>query len=237
MSETEPKLETPTKGARRSGVLRALALVVALSAIGGLAIQFTATFEHTGSIGASVWILLRFFTIIANILVAMVFAGVAAQAPRFGSPRVLGGIALIILLVATVYQILLRGTLQQNGTEKLADLFLHSVTPLLVLVAWAIYAPKGGLRFRDPPIWATVPILYLGYALARGARDGIYPYPFLDVGRIGWAQTAINAAAIAIGFLVVGFVMVWFDRRLGVRAARVPFSRRREKVAPRGGDG
>ena len=191
--------------------------MVAASAIFGLAVQFTATFEQTGSIGASLWILLRFFTIIANLLVALVFAGVVLRRPRFGTPRVLGGTALIILLVATVYQILLRGSLQQNGTEKLADLFLHSVTPLLVLVAWALYAPKGGLRYRDPLTWATIPIFYLGYALARGARDGLYPYRFIDVGRIGWAQTGINAVAIAIGFLLVGVVMVWFDRRLGGR--------------------
>ena len=200
-----------------AGVPQALALVVASSAIFGLAVQFTATFAQTGSIGASVWILLRYFTIMANLLVALVFAGVAARRPRFGSPGVLGGTALIILLVATVYEVLLRGTMQQNGTEKLADLFLHSVTPLLVLVTWVLYAPKGGLTYRDPLLWATVPILYLGYALARGTRDGLYPYAFIDVGRIGWAQTGINAVAIAIGFLLVGVVMVWFDRRLGGR--------------------
>ena len=188
-----------------------------LSATGGLAIQFTATFVHVGSVGASLWILLRYFTIIANLLVALVFTGVAARRPPFGTPSVLGGVTLIILLVAIVYQILLRGTLQQNGTEKLADLFLHSVTPLLVLVAWTFYAPKGALRFRDLLLWAAIPILYLGYALVRGARDGLYPYPFIDVGRIGWAQTGINAGAIAIGFMLVGFVMVWFDRRLGGR--------------------
>ena len=217
MSGTTPLAETP-KGMRRgAGVPRALALVVALSAIFGLAVQFTATFAQTGSTGASLWILLRYFTIIANLLVALVFAGVALRRPRFGSPGVLGGITLIILLVAIVYQVLLRGTLQQNGTEKLADLFLHSVTPLLVLVSWALYGPKGGLRYRDPLAWAAIPILYLGYALARGARDAIYPYPFIDVGRIGWAQTGINAALIAIGFLVVGVVLVWFDRRLGGR--------------------
>ncbi len=218
LSGTPPLSKASTKGMRRhAGVPRALALVVALSAIFGLAVQFTATFAQTGSIGASLWILLRYFTVVANLLVALVFAGAALGRPRFGSPRVLGGVMLIILLVATVYQILLRGTLQQNGTEKLADLFLHSVTPLLVLVAWAFYAPKGGLRYRDPLAWAAIPILYLGYALLRGARDGLYPYPFLDVGRIGWAQTGINAVVIAIGFLGTGFLMVWFDRRLGRR--------------------
>ena len=208
----------PARGEhRRVGVPWALALVVALSAVFGLAVQFAATFAQTGLVGASLWILLRYFTIVANLLVAVAFVGVALRRPRFGSPRVLGGTTLIILLVAAVYQILLRGALQQNGTEKLADLFLHSVTPLLVLVAWALCAPKGGLRYRDPLLWATIPISYLGYALARGARDGIYPYGFIDVGRIGWSQTGINAVAIAFGFLVVGVTMVWFDRRLGAR--------------------
>ncbi len=217
MSGPTPLAETSRGRRLGAGVPRALALVIAASAIFGLAVQFAATFAQTGSIGASLWILLRYFTIIANLLVALVFAGVALRRTFFDSPRVLGGTTLIILLVATVYQILLRGTLQQNGTEKLADLFLHSVTPLLVLVAWALYAPKGGLRTRDPLLWAAIPISYLGYALARGARDGLYPYPFIDVGQIGWAQTVINAVAIAVGFLVVGVVMVWFDRRLAGR--------------------
>ena len=204
-----------------SAVSRAFALLVALSALFGLAVQFGATFAATPSVPATVWILLRYFTIIANILVALAFAGIATRRPGLRAPVVEGGITLTILLVAIVYQILLRGTLIHTDTEKLADLFLHSVAPALVLVHWVMCAPKGRLRWRDPLLWAVIPILYLLYALARGIADGIYPYPFLDVGRFGGIAVAINAVVIAIGFLGAGFALVWFDRRIGGRARAI----------------
>jgi hypothetical protein len=52
----------------------------------------------------------------------------------------------------------------------------------------------------------------------RGAVEGQYPYGFLDVGKIGWMATAINATAIAVGFLLTGYLIVWLDRRLAREA-------------------
>ena len=49
------------------------------------------------------------------------------------------------------------------------------------------------------------PLAYFTYAIARGASDGRYPYPFMDVGKIGAVQTALNAAAIAAAFVIAGF--------------------------------
>jgi hypothetical protein len=42
--------------------------------------------------------------------------------------------------------------------------------------------------------------------------DGRYPYPFLDVGKIGWLQTALNAGGIAMAFILAGLLLVWVDR-------------------------
>ena len=63
---------------------------------------------------------------------------------------------------------------------------------------------------------------YLAYALARGRLDGRYPYPFIDVSRIGWRQTALNVGGIALGFIICGFVLVWIDswRPLGSKRGR-----------------
>ena len=108
----------------------------------------------------------------------------------------------------------------QTGQEKLADLFLHGVTPALVVLFWLACVPRGGLRPRDVGPWAAAPLLYFAYALARGAADGIYPYPFLDVPRIGWAATALDAALIAVGFLTAGCGLVWIDRRLAPQSKR-----------------
>jgi hypothetical protein len=59
-----------------------------------------------------------------------------------------------------------------------------------------------------------VPLLYLLYALLRGALSGIYPYPFLDATRIGWTRVTLNAGAIAAAFILVSFLLVAFDRRV-----------------------
>jgi len=91
------------------------------------------------------------------------------------------------------------------------------VTPLLTALFWLVFAAKGGLGRGDPLYWAALPLAYLAYALARGAIDGVYPYPFIDVAAIGWARTLANSAGIAVGFLAAGYALVGVDWVLGGR--------------------
>ena len=207
---------------RRGEVPRAsrfFATLVALSAWFGLAVQFDATLQAHGSVATALWVLLRYFTILVALAVALTFTALALRR-RPVSLALMGGVTLNILLVAVVYRLLIAGTLVQTGQEKLADLFLHGVTPVLVLLFWFVGAPRGGLRLRDVGPWAAAPLLYFAYALARGAADGIYPYAFMDVPRIGWAATALNAALIAAGFVAAGFGLVWCDHWRGRRSPR-----------------
>jgi hypothetical protein len=51
--------------------------------------------------------------------------------------------------------------------------------------------------------------------------DGRYPYPFMDIGKLGVGPTLFNAAAIALAFIVAGLAMVWLDRRLLGRTGEV----------------
>ena len=194
-----------------------LAALVALSAAFGLAVQFGATLSAQGSAPTALWILLRYFTVWVNGAAALCFTAVASRRPV--SPALLGGLTLNSLLVAAVYHLLLAGTLVQTGPERLADLFFHSVTPTLVLLHWLLRVPRGALRYADVAPWAAAPLVYLAVALLRGAADGMYPYPFLDVARFGGAAVARNAGGIAAGFLVAGTALVWLDRRLGGQAA------------------
>jgi hypothetical protein len=85
------------------------------------------------------------------------------------------------------------------------------VTPILVPLFWLVFAPKGRLTFRDPWIWAILPLVYFIYALVRGTLGGRYAYPFMDVAQLGWPQTLINGALIALGFVATGFALVWLD--------------------------
>ena len=194
---------------------RLAAALVALAAWSGLAIQFAATLGITGSAGKALFVILRYFTILTNLLVALVMTGLALG--RRVSPFVLGGTAIAILLVGIVYMLLLRGLVELSGGAVLADTMLHKIVPPLVAAYWLAFASKGGLRWIDPALWSLYPLAYLGYALVRGAYEGRYAYPFIDVAALGPTRTAINCLAIAAGFIIAGLLMVALDQLLARR--------------------
>lgn len=191
---------------------RLTAAGIAVAAWAGLGIQFAATFGQNGSIAETLWILLRFFTVTTNMLVALLFTAIALRRPV--SPRMIGGVVLAIMLVGVTYMLLLRGLLDLSGGARLADTLLHKVTPVIVPLWWIAFARKGALRQYDPLLWAVYPALYLPYALARGLAGDIYAYPFINLEKLGWAQVITNCAVIAAGFILVGYALLWMDRRL-----------------------
>ena len=201
-----------------SRTARIMAAAITLTALIGFAVQFHASLERLDSVAETTWVVLRYFTIIANLLVAVVFAGIAAGRARFAAPSLLAGVTLAILLVGVVYGLLLNGLLELSGGDKLADLLLHKVTPVLVPLWWLAFAPKGLLNGRDPWRWTILPVIYLAYALARGALEGVYAYPFMDVPKIGWLRTEANALLMGVGFLAAGYGLVWLDKLIGRRA-------------------
>ena len=72
-------------------------------------------------------------------------------------------------------------------------------------------APRARLKRSVPLWWSLYPLAYFGYALGRGAIDGRYPYPFMDVTKLGWLQVGLNAGGIALAFILGGVVLVWID--------------------------
>lgn len=193
-------------------IARMAAAIVALVALAGLVVQFAATLDQTGSVAGTLWTLLRYFTVLTNLLVALAFGWVAIGGRPH--PRRLAGVMLAILLVGIVYGLLLRGLLTLSGGALLADTLLHKVTPVLVPLWWIAFAVRGQLRWRDPWGWTLFPALYLPYALLRGMAEGRYAYPFIDVAKIGIGTVLVNAVLIAMGFVAAGHALVWIDRRM-----------------------
>jgi hypothetical protein len=72
--------------------------------------------------------------------------------------------------------------------------------------------PKGRLRVADVPRWLVYPVAYLAYILVRGVVTGLYPYPFIDVGALGYAGALRNALVLVAGFVCVGLVLIALDR-------------------------
>jgi hypothetical protein len=197
--------------------MRVAAGLIALIIWAGLAVQFSAVIEQNGSVTETVWVLLRYFTILTNLLAALFLTRIAFDKSAFDSPLLLGGLTLSMVFVGLIYVLFLRGLLELSGGASLANFILHYVAPVLVLLFWLVFAPKGALRNSNPLLWVIYPLTYGAYALARGSIDGKFAYPFIDVAAIGWLQAATNILLMALSFLAAGFAMVWLDRVLGGR--------------------
>jgi hypothetical protein len=195
---------------------RAATALVALICWVALGVRFAVTYGQTGDALAALWILARFFTITTNLAVAVAMTMVALGTRM--SDFLLGGLALAMLLVGIVYKILLAKLYHLTGAALVADILMHKVAPVAMTLYWLALAPHGRLRWTAPLWWSLYPIAYFAYALGRGAIDGRYPYPFMDVGMIGLGHTLLNAAVIAAAFIVFGEALVWLDRRLLGRA-------------------
>jgi hypothetical protein len=199
---------------------RAGAALVAIVCWAGLAIQFSHTYSNQHDVAATLWVLARFFTVITNLLVAIAMTSVAID--RRVSAQILGGLTLAILLVGVVYAILLKGLHHLTEPAQVADTLLHRISPIAMALWWLLFAPRARLRWKNAVMWAAYPVAYFAYVLVRGHYDGRYPYWFMDVGKIGWLQTALNAGGIALGFILAGFALVWIDgwRPLGSKRAK-----------------
>jgi hypothetical protein len=200
-------------------VARGAAGCIAAIAWLGLIIQCVSTFQGNHSAWLTLWIVFAYFTILTNLLVAVVFTALAVERTPMRAPWVVAGTMLSILLVGVIYGLLLHGTMELSGGSAVANVLNHMATPVLVPLFWIIFTPKGELRWWHPLVWAIYPLAYFAYSLIRGGQTGQYPYPFLDPSRDGWGQTMVSAVVIAVGFFLCSYALVALDHRLARRIA------------------
>ncbi|MGE8150758.1 Pr6Pr family membrane protein [Pseudomonas vancouverensis] len=163
-----------------------------------------------------------YFTVLSNTLVATVLTCAwtsrdSAARRWFLQPWVSSGVAVSIAVVGLAYSILLRHLWHPEGWQWIADELLHDVMPLLYLGYWGSCVAKGSLRVRHIGLWLIYPLVYFAYVLLRGHLLAVYPYPFADVGKLGYPQVFINAGGLLTGFVLIALVLIGLDRWLAKR--------------------
>jgi hypothetical protein len=189
----------------------------------GLAIQQYLIFYSRWSTGASLLggliNFFSFFTVLTNTLVVVVLSYALVSrdstAKRFFlAPPVSSAIAASIVVVSLAYNLLLRHLWSPEGFQFIADELLHDVMPVLFLIYWWRYVPKGTLRFKHIGAWVIYPLVYFAYVLLRGHLLGQYQYPFIDVATLGYPQVFVNAGGILAGFVLTALAVLGLDRTL-----------------------
>jgi hypothetical protein len=192
-------------------------LAVVLGVVAGIVLTALGPATVTG--------LLPYFTIQSNVAVA-VFAGHAAWRAWQGRPEppsaLKGAVTLYITITGTVYHLVLANPASpfamvqphRGPGEWWGNQLLHTVV--------ALFDRRGRLRPRYAAWWLAFPVAYLGFVLARGLVVHRYPYPFLDVGHLGYGGVGFSALAFAVAFWLLGLLFVGVDRGLAGRARGVP---------------
>lgn len=188
---------------------RALSALICAIACAALAAQFLVVQGRVGSLGATLWGLAGYFTILTNTLLAFAFGAQALGRRLTG--REAATVTVSIVMVGLVYQILLYRPLVPWSLRWWADLGLHQAIPVLTAVWWLRFAPRT-LHLRDLPFCLLWPMAYCAYALIRGAATGFFPYPFLHAGRLGWDAVALNVAGLAVAFTVMALTLILLGR-------------------------
>jgi hypothetical protein len=158
-----------------------------------------------------------FFTILSNLLVALsatlpLLAPGSAAGRFFLRPFTQSAIAVYIAIVGVTYSLLLRQLWNPQGAQKIADVLLHDVVPVLYVAFWIFLVPKFRLRWSDAVRWLAFPVVYMVYTLARGFVSHWYPYYFIDVDTIGLSRALIHASGLLLAFLGLGLLFIAIGR-------------------------
>lgn len=147
-----------------------------------------------------------YFTILTNILVSLYFTSQIFNLKTFiflKNDSALTAITAFILIVGLVYQFVLRFIWSPTGFQMIIDELLHSIIPLYVLVYWFFFVNASNLKPRNLVEWLLYPFIYFIFVMIRGHLSGFYPYPFIDVSKIGYLNVFSNFILLSVVIVIL----------------------------------
>lgn len=154
-----------------------------------------------------------YFTILSNVSVLLccfftVFLIKSRMGLFFTKSQTITAVTLYILIVALIYNSLLRFLLHPRGLLSLIDEILHVVTPLSFFIFWWLFCNKKALLWKQIFYWLIFPLGYLLYTLWHGWVSGFYPYPFMNVSELGIGRVILNSLGMTLVFVLIAMLLI-----------------------------
>jgi hypothetical protein len=225
MSTTETSAPIAAHSARERTAriwFGAIAVVVAIALIIQLILLFTGGQDansganSTGPVGTRLVRLFSFFTIQSNLFVLGTSIALAINIRRDGMLwRVLRFDALLgIIITGLVYETILAPLVHLEGWAFVATIGFHYISPWATLIGWLVFGPRPRMGWGVMAAAFIWPLLWLVYTFVHGAITGWYPYPFLDVNTIGFADSVRNSAVVLAIGVVIAVILTLLDKHL-----------------------
>jgi len=206
---------------RGSGISRALAALIATISWFAFVAQTDITIGRLLARGGGVLDgldrLTMYLTNLTILMSALCFTSLALSLTTpvsrfFRQASVISAVVAYLAFVGIAYNLLLRQLWTPTGFRALVNESLHTVVPLLAIVYWIFFVPVFQASLKKSMLWLVYPLAYLCVTLWRGALSGFYPYPFIDVNKLGYGRVLVNSSLLLAGFMALMALLMAVNR-------------------------
>lgn len=167
---------------------------------------------RTTNVVEAVFRFFTFFTILTNIIVAIVFTALWLQPKNsfsfFTRFNTISATAVYIFVVGFVYNTVLRFIWEPTGLQRVVDELLHLIIPIVFILYWYFSIESNTIKWKSFFNWLLYPMIYLIVILVRGHLVNYYPYPFVNVLELGYSKVAINSLLLTLFFGFISFIVI-----------------------------
>lgn len=141
-----------------------------------------------------------------------------------------GSLIVMIAVTAIIYHIALAPIgfemdMLKNciNNKVLANLLVHTISPLLVLLDYILFDEKGHMKFYYPIVWLIQPLNYVIYVYTYSYLGGKFyniggskqfAYFFLDYNKLGYIGVLKWMLIIMVIILMIGKTLVKIDHKI-----------------------
>ena len=199
--------------------------------IGSSLVTYGITINLVGS--TNMLELMSYFTMISNLMVVAVLslaALVSLKVIRIDESlfrKIKGATIVATILMMFVYNFILVQYLRTNIPSyqiySIKDIFIHFLSPIIILADYLLFDEKGLFEYRDAFFFMNYLLVYFVYLVVYELLGGrfiisgvetIYPYFFLNIEQQGIWLTLLNILMIGLVFTAFGLLLVWVDQIL-----------------------
>lgn len=82
------------------------------------------------------------------------------------------------------------------------------------MLGWLLFGPRRRITENTLLLSLIWPVLSIAWTFAHGAAAHWYPYPFINVDKLGYVDVIRNGLILNLVLIGVGALYLYFDHRL-----------------------
>lgn len=132
----------------------------------------------------------------------------------FNKRGVRGALTVYILVAAAVFWLILNAQWQQVGWDRFETCILHGFTPIVFVLDWLFFYPKGTYTYKQIIKWEIWPIAYMTFAIVMGKLTGYFPYSFFNIDNQTLMEFIGSMKYVVLAFILFPIIIVTVDKIL-----------------------